>query len=163
MVSNNTPLILILPTNPLQIYFTHNDGIKISHQWSNNLNQNTVFHMKIIMYVRAFHTLRPRQNGRHFVHDIFKCIAPNEPFWILHKILGSNQIYSSIGSDNGLASIRRQAIIWTKISLLYWRMYAPLGLNELICLLTICFHTHIFTMIQMVLISENADTTCFYG
>ena len=26
---------------------------------------------------------------------------------------GSNQQYSSIGSDNGLVPIRRQAIIWT--------------------------------------------------
>ena len=27
-------------------------------------------------------TLRPRQNGRHFADDIFKCIFPNENIWI---------------------------------------------------------------------------------
>ena len=38
---------------------------------------------------------------------------------------------SSIGSDNGLAPNRRQAIIWTNGDLDYWRIYASLGLNEL--------------------------------
>ena len=31
-------------------------------------------------------TLRPRQNGRHFADDIFKCIFLNENFWIPIKI-----------------------------------------------------------------------------
>ena len=30
----------------------------------------------------AFNTLRPRQNGRHFPDDIFKCIFLNENVWI---------------------------------------------------------------------------------
>ena len=30
----------------------------------------------------AFNTLRPRQNGRHFADDIFKCIFLNENAWI---------------------------------------------------------------------------------
>ena len=29
-----------------------------------------------------FNTLRPRQNGRHFPDDIFKCIFLNESVWI---------------------------------------------------------------------------------
>ena len=33
-----------------------------------------------------FNTLRPRQNGRHFVDDIFKCIFLNENVWIPIKI-----------------------------------------------------------------------------
>ena len=32
--------------------------------------------------IPPFNTLRPRQNGRHFVDDIFKCIFLNETFWI---------------------------------------------------------------------------------
>ena len=44
---------------------------------------------------------------------------------------GSNQQNSSSGSDNGLVPIRRQAIIWTNYGLVYWRIYASLGLNEL--------------------------------
>ena len=31
-------------------------------------------------------TLRPRQNGRHFPDDIFKCIFVNENVWIACKI-----------------------------------------------------------------------------
>ena len=31
-------------------------------------------------------TLRPRQNGRHFADDIFKCIFLNENIWIATKI-----------------------------------------------------------------------------
>ena len=33
-----------------------------------------------------FNTMRPRQNGRHFADDIFKCIFLNENIWILIKI-----------------------------------------------------------------------------
>ena len=33
-----------------------------------------------------FNSLRPRQNGRHFADDIFKCIFLNENVWILIKI-----------------------------------------------------------------------------
>ena len=33
-----------------------------------------------------FNTLRPRQNGRHFPDDIFKCIFLNENEWISIKI-----------------------------------------------------------------------------
>ena len=44
---------------------------------------------------------------------------------------GFNLQYPIIGSDNGLAPTRRQAIIWTKDGLAYWRIYESLGLNEL--------------------------------
>ena len=33
--------------------------------------------------------------------------------------------------DNGLAPVRRQAIIWTNDGLVYWHKHASLGLNEL--------------------------------
>ena len=36
-----------------------------------------------------------------------------------------------IGSDDGLALNRRQAIIWTNVDMFYWCIYAPLGLNEI--------------------------------
>ena len=44
---------------------------------------------------------------------------------------GSNWKYGSIGSDNGLAPYRRQAIIRTNGGIFYWRIYASLGLSEL--------------------------------
>ena len=64
--------------------------------------------------------MMPRQNGRHFPDDIFKWMSLNENAGVTVKILlnfgsseGSNEHYSSIGSDNGSASTRRQVIIWT--------------------------------------------------
>ena len=41
--------------------------------------------------------------------------------------LGSNQQFSSIGSDNGLAPIKRQAIICTNADPVHWHIYAALG------------------------------------
>ena len=38
---------------------------------------------------------------------------------------------SSIGSDNGLAPSRRNAIIWTHDGIVYRRIYASLDLHEL--------------------------------
>ena len=37
-------------------------------------------------YCRDINTLRPRQKGRHFADDIFKCIFLNENVWIPIKI-----------------------------------------------------------------------------
>ena len=60
----------------------------------------------------------PRQNGLHFVYDIFKCIASNENddyVWISPniqlKFIPSGSFKNIIGSDDGLAPNRRQAII----------------------------------------------------
>ena len=39
--------------------------------------------------------------------------------------------WSSIGLDNSLAPNRRQAIIWTNADLIHWRIYAALGIVEL--------------------------------
>ena len=39
---------------------------------------------------------------------------------------------TSIGSENGLAPNRRQAIIWTNTDLIHWRIYVALGGDELI-------------------------------
>ena len=36
--------------------------------------------------VLPYNTLRPKQNGRHFPHDIFECIFLNENVWISIKI-----------------------------------------------------------------------------
>ena len=64
-------------------------------------------------------TLRPRQNGRHFPDPIFEWIFLNENVRISIKIslklvpkVPINNI-PAFGSDNGLAPIRRQAIVWT--------------------------------------------------
>ena len=62
--------------------------------------------------------------------DIFKCIFLNENDRILIKmslkyIARTRQ--DSIGSRNGLAPNRRQAITWTNDDLVHWRIYAAIG------------------------------------
>ena len=48
------------------------------YQWSNsNIGDKTRW---------TLNSLRPRQNGRHFADDIFKCIFFNENVWIFIKI-----------------------------------------------------------------------------
>ena len=44
---------------------------------------------------------------------------------------GPDWLWYSIGSDNGLAPIRRRAIMWTSDGLRWWHIYASLGLNDL--------------------------------
>ena len=38
--------------------------------------------MAIWLWLKCVNTLRPRENGRHFADDIFKCIFLNENVWI---------------------------------------------------------------------------------
>ena len=45
--------------------------------------------------------------------------------------LGSDRQYVIIGSENGLAPKRWQAIIWTNDGVVYWRIYESPVLNEL--------------------------------
>ena len=80
-------------------------------------------------------TFRPKQNGYYFADSIFKRILLNDNFCILiqisRKYIPTGPV-TSIGSNNGLAPNRRKTIIWTKYGLIYWRIYASLGLNGLI-------------------------------
>ena len=81
-----------------------------------------------------FNTLRPSQNGPQFADDILKWIFFNENIWILIKLslkFVPNGQQTSIGSGNGLALNRRQAIIWTNQGLVYWCINASLSLIEL--------------------------------
>ena len=58
----------------LRIKISHTTVLSVlweSHTWKGGL---------------FFNTLRPRQNGRHFADDIFKCIFLNENVWIPIKI-----------------------------------------------------------------------------
>ena len=82
-------------------------------------------------------TLRPRQDGCHFcrqhvqMHFLeWKYLNYDENF-IEVCSQGSNWQYASIGSDNGSAPNRRQAIIWTNDDLGYRCINASLGLTEL--------------------------------
>ena len=58
----------------------------------------------------GFNTLRPRQNGRHFADDLFKCIFLNENVWIPIKI--SLKLVSK-GPINTIPSLV-QIMVWRR-------------------------------------------------
>ena len=87
--------------------------------------------------------LRLRQNGRHFADDFFKCIFLNENVRISIKI--SLKFVPRVPIDNIQALV--QIMAWRRQGashylnqwwLVYWRMYASLGLNELMPLKIDC-------------------------
>ena len=74
--------------------------------------------------------------GRHFANTISKCIFLYQKFWIQSKLFHWGfffrfQLTLNLGSDNGLAPNRRQAIIWTNGDLVCWRIYVSIGLDAL--------------------------------
>ena len=65
--------------------------------------------------------------------DILKYIFINEKFCISIRIsLKLGSLGSNIGSGNGLAPNRRQAITWSNADPIPWRVYAALGRDKLI-------------------------------
>ena len=79
----------------------------------------------------AIYTLRPRQDVRHFPDDILKYIFLNENVWISITI---SLMFVSKGPINNIPALvqimacRHYLNRWW---LVYWRIYASLGLNEL--------------------------------
>ena len=82
-------------------------------------------------------TLRPRQNGRQFPHDIFKFIFLNKNVWVSINI---SLKFVPKGPINNIPALVR-IIAWRRpgdkplsesIIASYWTIYASLGLNELI-------------------------------
>ena len=88
---------------------------------------NPAYHSISMAYHIEAETKWPPFFRRHFqIYFLeWKCRNFNGDF------TGVCSQYSSIGSDNGLALARLQAIIWTNLGMSYWRIYASLGLNEL--------------------------------
>ena len=68
-----------------------------------------------MLLIPSFNTLRPRQNGRRFPDDIFKCIFLNENVWISIKISMKFVPKGPINNIPALVEIMawRRAIIWT--------------------------------------------------
>ena len=72
------------------------------------------------------------QNCRHFGRRRFKCIFLNENRRIPIQTSPKFVPRSPIGSGNGLAPNRRQAIIWTNADPVHWRIHTALEGDELI-------------------------------
>ena len=64
--------------------------------------------------------------------------------------------YVIIGSDNGSAPNRRQAIIWTNGGLVNWRIYASLSLNEFSGYNGICMLRNMINVLYKSLLSQQS-------
>ena len=90
----------------------------------------------MFLFEECFNTLRPRQNGRHFADDIFKCIFLNENIWISIQI---SLKFVPKGPINNIPALV-QIMAWRRLGdkplsepmIVYWRIYASLGFDELI-------------------------------
>ena len=91
------------------LLYVRSCSIKNDYWKSTNCDVTSQAHQKV-------NTLRPRLNGRHFPDDILKCIFLNESVWISLKI------------SLKFVPISHYLNQWF---LVYWRIYASLGLNEL--------------------------------
>ena len=86
----------------------------------------------------CINTFRPRQNGRHFADDIFKCIFWNENVWISFKISMKFIRKGLINNNPALVQImawcRPGDKPWSESMTGSWRIYVSLGVNELTAL-----------------------------
>ena len=93
-----------------------------------DINISISFHknVHITRQYETINTLRPRQNGRHFPDDIFKCISLNENVWISIKI---SLYFVPRGPINNITAL---------VQIMAWRRPGDKPLCEpmVICLLT---------------------------
>ena len=126
--------------------------------------------------LREFHlnALKPKQNGRLFPDDIFKCIFFNENVWISIKIPPKFVPKGSINNIPALVQIMawrlvgRQAIIWANDGLVYWRIFISRGRNELMHYLVgkvcpwpytmTCRNTDITAILSTILVLMTCNT-----
>ena len=93
--------------------------------------------MQYLITINHFDTLRPRQNGRNFADDTFKCIFLNENVWIPIKISLKFVMKGPINNIPALVQIiawRRQGdkpLSEPMMVSLPMHINASLGLNEL--------------------------------
>ena len=85
------------------------------------------------LHTTPVNTSRPRQNGRHFPDDIFKWIFLNENGWMSINI---SLKFVPRGPINNIPTLV-QIMAWRRPGdkplfepMVYWRIYASLGLNE---------------------------------
>ena len=66
---------------------------------------SSITHWSLKDMIIHLNTLRPRQNGRHFADDIFKCIFLNENVWIPIEIALKFVPKESINNNSSLFQI----------------------------------------------------------
>ena len=119
------------------------DIIPSSHSRRIQYMLSAFFRMSVC---EMFNTLRPRKNGRHFPNYTFKCIFLNETVWISITI---SLKFVPKGPANNIP-VLVQIMAWrrtgnkplSEVYLVYWRIYASLGLNELTRFQYATMHMH---------------------
>ena len=122
--------------------------------------------MASCVWLQSFNPLRPRQNGRHFADDMFKCLFEYENVWIPIEI--SLKFVPNGSINNNLALL--QIMAWRRPGdkplserwLVHWRIYASLGLNDQLFAkhsdqITSIIHIILVTNYNVTWISEMAD------
>ena len=107
----DTPLRRIIPCELIGVstgYQSHSVTICLKLLLISSAYRFSIFHVVINQHID---TLRPRQNGRHFADDIFKCILLNENFLILNKI---SLKYVPWGPIDNMAALV-QIMAWRRI------------------------------------------------
>ena len=87
-----------------------------------------------LLFIASINILSPRQNGRHFPDDIFKCIFLNEYVWIAIQISLKFAPKDLIDLIPGLVQIMADQATSHYLNqwwLVYWRIYASLGFSVL--------------------------------
>ena len=84
----------------------------------------------------------PRQKGRPFVRIFSDAFLWMKSFSYLTITQQWFRYLVSIGSDNGLSLIRRQAIVWTNADQIHWHIYVSLRGDELNQLILAWCHIH---------------------
>ena len=87
-MKNRSALLALCEGNPP---VSSSDAITAYTIWHTHANTYHKLNIYVQRWLRPkiltdINTLRPRQNGRHFADDIFKCIFLNENVWIPIKI-----------------------------------------------------------------------------
>ena len=119
---------------------TSNRSVLIRLLWGNNRSYHTSgsYHCNILYKTHiSLNSPLPEQNGchsgrRHFQMYFLECkLWSSDSNLIEICSYESNWQWTSIGSGNGLAPNRRQAITWTIAVPDHWHIYAVLGEDEL--------------------------------
>ena len=135
---NYVPCVKVFHITVLLVYFCHwwhvihvydrsTCFVQLWKQMYFYCNWHWLIH-KFHEYRQTFNTLRPRQNGRRFPDDIFKCIFLNENAWISLKI--SLKFVPMVRIDNIPALVQIRA----------WRRPGDKPLSEP---MMVCLPTHI--------------------
>ena len=140
--NNSNGSVWTLGTNRVKGHST--DGVNLDYWWGRNA----------YAYCCAIYFLIHPPLDK--IAAISQTTCPNAFSWIdifefkikfhWNMFLESNWQYVGIGSDNGLAPSRRQAIIWTNAHPINWRIYTALGGDELIHSVHICWYSQMLDL-----------------